>query len=116
MKLGKVLKRVGLGLGILLAVVIIVWGVWMFWDFPSYAANTKPVKIEAQTTNLRVMSYNIRCLSPLDLNEKSWFKRAELVVDTISQEAPGVIGFQEVTSWQYDYLCTTLSDYDSIIT
>ena len=75
----------------------------MFWHYPSYASKIAPKKIEAQTNNLRVMSYNIRCLSPLDLGEKNWFYRADLVIDTIAKEAPGVIGFQEVTSWQYDF-------------
>ena len=112
----KLLKRIGLGLGGVLLTVLFVWGIMMFWHFPGYVAKTKPVAMEAQTTDLRVMSYNIRCLSPLDLGEKNWFYRAELVIDTIAQEVPGVIGFQEVTGWQYDYLCTTLADYDSIIT
>jgi hypothetical protein len=102
----KLLKRIGLGLGGVLLTVLVVWAIMMFWHFPGYVAKTKPVAMEAQTTDLRVMSYNIRCISPLDLGEKNWFYRAELVIDTIAQEVPGVIGFQEVTGWQYDYLCT----------
>ena len=116
MKKGKLLKWILLGIGALLLVVLLGWAVLMFWHFPGYVQKMKPTTIEAQTTNLRVMSYNIRCLSPLDLNEKNWFYRADLVIDTISKEVPGVIGFQEVTGWQYDYLCETLVDYDSIIT
>ncbi len=34
----------------------------------------------------------------------------------IEKEQPSVIGFQEVTKWQYSYLCDTLSSYDSVIT
>ena len=116
MKLGKIIKRILVGIGIAVLVILLVWAVLMFWHFPGYVQKTAPKEMAAQTSNLRVMSYNIRCLSPLDLGEKNWFYRADLVIDTIAKEVPGVIGFQEVTTWQYDYLCETLSDYDSILT
>jgi endonuclease/exonuclease/phosphatase family metal-dependent hydrolase len=74
------------------------------------------VEFEPKNNNLTVMSYNIRCLSPLDLGEKNWFYRADYVIDTVVNAVPGVIGFQEVTGWQYDYLCERLVDYDSILT
>lgn len=112
----KILKWIGIGVGGILLTVLVIWAILIFWHFPAYVSKTEPKKMEAKDANLRVMSYNIRCLSPLDLGEKNWFYRADLVVDTIAKEVPGVIGFQEVTSWQYDYLCETLVDYDSILT
>lgn len=116
MKIKKILKKIGIGIGGTLLAVILIWAVLMFWHFPGYVSKTQATEIEADTENLRVMSYNIRCLSPLDLGEKNWFYRADMVIDTIADAVPGVIGFQEVTGWQYDYLCTRLVDYDSILT
>ena len=51
-----------------------------------------------------MMSCNVRCLTPLDLGKKSWFYRADLLVSDIAGQKPGIIGFQEATRWQYDYL------------
>ena len=65
---------------------------------------------------MKVMSFNIRLFVTDDLEERNWFYRAELVADTIKKQAPEVIGFQEVTPIQYQYLCDTLQEYDSIIT
>ena len=65
---------------------------------------------------LRVMSCNVRCISPTDLGKKSWFYRADLIMQGIQKEQPSVIGFQEVTKWHYSYLCDTLGMYDSVIT
>ena len=65
---------------------------------------------------INIMSYNIRCHAPDDFGHKNWFYRANLVVDTIEKAQPGIIGFQEVNSWQYGYLCETMPVYDSIIT
>ena len=65
---------------------------------------------------LRVMSCNVRCISPTDLGKKSWFYRADLIMQGIQKEQPSVIGFQEVTKWHYSYLCDTLALYDSVIT
>lgn len=65
---------------------------------------------------LRVMSCNVRCISPTDFGKKNWFYRADLIMQGIEKEQPSVIGFQEATKWQYSYLCDTLSSYDSVIT
>ena len=65
---------------------------------------------------IRVMSCNLRCMNISDLAKKSWFYRADLVIKNIENEAPGVIGFQEATKWQYGYLCSSLPGYDSVIT
>ncbi len=51
-----------------------------------------------------------------DLGKKSWFNRAELVLNGIESQKPSIIGFQEATKWQYSYLCNTLPQYDSVIT
>ncbi len=98
----------------LLAVVLLV----LYWQLPYYwikkEAIAKNENFEAK--QVKVMSYNIRCKTPLDFGKKNWFYRANLVIDCIEEAAPGVIGFQEVTTEQYDYLCDTLTGYASVIT
>lgn len=114
----KILKKILKVVGILLLAIIVGWAGLMFWYFPHFNKNKEPIAIE--TTNvdgeLRIMDYNIRCLTPMDLGEKNWFYRANLVMDTIEAAAPNIVGFQEVTSWQYDYLVETMPGFDSIIT
>ena len=62
-----------------------------------------------------MMSCNLRCLTPMDFGKRTWFYRADLLVSDIASQAPGIIGFQEATRWQYDYLVDVLSGYDSVI-
>ena len=107
----KILKGILLGLlGIVLAALVI-----FFWHFPRYLRNQKQICGPQESDRVTIMSANVRCLSPLDLGKKSWFYRAELLMQDIASQAPGIIGFQEVTSWQYNYLVQTLQGYDSII-
>ncbi len=114
----KIFKRVALSVLALLLAVIIVWGGLLFWYYPHYKNNKREVSINLSETEneLRVMSCNVRCLNVMDSGKKSWFYRADLLIKGIENEQPGVIGFQEVTKWQYTYLCDTLKGYDSIIT
>lgn len=114
----KILKKFLTAIGLLLLTIILIWAVLMFWHYPHYIRAKEPVTL-SQTSDageVRIMNYNVRCLSPLDLGEKNWFYRADLIIDSIGKEAPGIIGFQEVTTWQYDYLCETLTGFDSVIT
>lgn len=114
----KIFKRFLLAVIAILLAVVICWGGLMFWHYPHY--KKQKTEFSAQDiyyeNNLTVMSCNVRCLNPTDLGKKSWFYRANLVVKGIQNEQPGVIGFQEVTKWQYSYLCDTLKIYDSVIT
>ena len=114
---GRILKKILLSLlGLLLAAVlclVVILGRY----FPHYIREKQVVHIPVQSTEeIRMMSYNLRCLTPLDFGEKTWFYRADLIVDDIVAQAPGIIGFQEATRWQYRYLVDTLSGYDSVIT
>ena len=113
----KLLKILFAIIALLLA-VIICWSGLMFWNYPHYKNNKRKILIDEiyRENELRVMSYNVRCLNPTDLGKKSWFYRADLIIDSIEKEQPGIIGFQEATKWQYSYLCDTLNGYDSIIT
>ena len=103
-------------IAVLLALVI-VFSVSFYWYYPHYKEMKKEVEIQEiyRENELRVMSCNVRCISPTDLGKKSWFYRADLIIKGIQNEQPGVIGFQEVTKWHYSYLCDTLGMYDSEI-
>ena len=114
----KLLKKILMAIGLLLLTVILVWAVLMFWNYPHFVREKETVSMSKEPADgeVRIMSYNVRCLSQLDLGKKNWFYRADLIIDCIGDEAPSVIGFQEATKWQYDYLCDTLTGFDSVIT
>ena len=109
----KILKR-----GLLCIVAfLLVWALCFLWYYPHYRTNKSQVNIQTENAeSVKMMSYNLRCISPTDLGKKSWFYRADLIVDDIENEKPGIIGFQEATKWHYAYLCDTLTGYDSVIT
>jgi len=62
---------------------------------------------------MTIMSTNVRCLSPGDLFEKSWFYRADLIADDIESVKPDIIGLQEATFVHYNYFQKIMSGYDS---
>jgi len=112
--LGK--KILTAALSLVLAVVLCALAV-LFWYFPRYLSRKEVVLLPADSSgSITMMSCNLRCLTPLDLGKKAWFYRADLIVQEIRQQAPGIIGFQESTRWQYRYLVDTFPDYDSVIT
>lgn len=112
----KAIKVILCIVAVLLAVVI-CWGGLMFWHYPHYKEQKRVISASEQSVDeVRVMSCNLRCISPTDLGKKSWFYRADLIIKNIENENPGIIGFQEATKWQYGYICDTLDGYDSIIT
>lgn len=109
--------RIFLGvLGTLLSILVLA-AVIICFHAPHYLSAREPYQTEALADDgqLTVMSCNVRCATPTDLGKKSWFYRANLVVDNIRSVAPDVIGFQEVTTIQYSYLCDMLPGYDSVI-
>ena len=113
----KSLKILLLVVAVILALTI-AFSVAFYWYYPHYKEMKKEVTVQDiyRENELRVMSCNVRCISPTDLGKKSWFYRADLIMQGIQKEQPGVIGFQEVTKWHYSYLCDTLALYDSVIT
>lgn len=102
----------------IILVLAIAFLVSFYWYYPHYKEMKKEIAIQEiyRENELRVMSCNVRCISPTDFGKKSWFYRADLIMQGIEKEQPSVIGFQEVTKWHYSYLCDTLSAYDSVIT
>ena len=109
------LKKVLLGiLGGLLAIILIAVMI-LGWYFPGYLSKKEAVTMTPEDGIITMMSCNVRCLTPMDLGKKSWFYRADLLVDHIAAQAPGIIGFQEATQWQYQYLVDIFTGYDSVI-
>ena len=105
---------------VILALILVaglVYGWLRFGYFPGYLLRKRPVTITPNKDGgIRIVSCNVRYLTHLDLGKKSWFFRADKLVADVAAQAPGVIGFQEVTKWQYTYLVDTLTGYDSVIT
>lgn len=65
----------------------------------------------AQTTNLKVMSFNIRFDTPKDTGIISWKNRCQPCADVIHHVQPDVIGMQEPRGPQYEQIIATLPDY-----
>lgn len=102
----------------LILAALICWSALFLWYYPDYKESSPKVTMQDiyAENELKVMSCNVRCISPTDVLKRSWFYRADLIIKGIQNNQPGVIGFQEVTKWQYDYLCDALDVFDSIIT
>ena len=99
---------------VLVAAIVLVGNTFMY--YPHYKEHKEAVNIEPKEDNIKMMSYNLRCISPTDWGKKGWFYRADLIIDDIAEEKPGIIGFQEATKWHYSYLVDSLKGYDSVIT
>ncbi len=113
----KIFKKVALTFLCLILVLVVGAAAGVSFYYPAYRENKEVVGIEIENTDeITMMSCNLRCLTPIDFGKKSWFYRAELVMEGIENNAPGIIGFQEATKWQYQYLVDCLKGYDSVIT
>lgn len=114
----KIFKKLLIAAIAILLVVVLVGVGQMFIYFPHYILNKEPVEIQdiSKENEVRIMSCNLRCISPTDYGKKAWFYRADITIKNIIKESPDIIGFQESTKVHYKYLCDTLTGYDSIIT
>jgi len=100
---------------LLLAIIILALVVF-FWHLPGHLAGKEKADIAYGGNSTTLMSCNLRCLTPLDLGDRSWFKRSSLLLEDIVAAQPEIIGFQEATRWQYEYMVDCLEQYDSVIT
>ena len=113
----KPVKIILSSLGIIVLTAVAGLAASMLVLYPHYRSSKEPVNCEAPSDgSVRVMSCNVRCLTPFDFGKKNWFYRADLIADNLRNNAPTVIGFQEVTKWQYSYLTEVLPGFDSVIT
>lgn len=113
----KIIKKVLLSLlAIILAFIILWFGIFL-WPYPQYRDNQKEVTLQDVTSGqIKVMSYNLRCYTPSDLGDKNWYNRAHYIIETIDKAQPSIIGFQEITVFQYNYLVECMPGFDSVIT
>ncbi len=111
----KLWKKIALIVLSVLLALILCASVVLGWYFPRYLSRKEAVSMQPAGEGITMMSCNVRCLTPLDLGKKSWFYRADLLLSDIVSQAPGIIGFQEATRWQYDYLVDVLTGYDAVI-
>lgn len=111
-------KKVFLGILSALLVIVLVLGAVELWYYPHYRKHMTAVEVNdvSDDGEVRVMSSNLRCISPTDLGRKSWFYRADLIIKNVEMCSPDIIGFQEATKYHYAYLCSSLPQYDSVIT
>lgn len=111
------MKKFLIGFFALVMAIVIVFSASFVLYYPHYKNNKEQVEIKIENTDsIKMMSYNLRCISPTDFGKKCWFYRADFIIDDLKNEKPGVIGFQEATKWHYKYLTDTLKGYDSVIT
>ncbi len=97
-------------------VALIGFLITQLWYLPRYLGSEARVELPTEERDeIVIMSANVRCYAPDDLFKKSWFYRADLLIDDVNSVKPDVIGFQEVTFMHYDFLKGAMPDYDSEI-
>lgn len=72
-----------------------------------------PIRMSAQDSSLRVITWNIRYDNPADDKNNWHFRKAELA-GFIAAESPAIIGLQEALQNQVHYLDSVLINYDFI--
>ncbi len=113
--MSKVKKAVIAILAALLALILAAC-IPAFTYLPRYFAHKRIVCIPpGQGEEITIMSANVRCWSPTDTFKRSWWYRAELLMNDIESVLPDIVGFQEVTAIHRDYLSDCLRGYDHVI-
>lgn len=64
---------------------------------------------------ITVVSSNVRCSGSQDKNERNWYYRGPLLLRTLIDANPDIIGFQEVKSDAFELLQKSLQGYGSFI-
>ena len=83
--------------------------------FNAHPKSTYDVSTKQDDGYITVMNFNVRCLTPEDLGEKTWFKRADRIIKQISDVQPDIICFQEVTPNHENYFKNALKGYQNVI-
>lgn len=63
-----------------------------------------------QQETLRIMSFNVR-YGTADDGDNAWEQRKDILVNTIREYAPDIVGTQECLDFQADYVCQQLPEY-----
>ncbi|MBO4695494.1 MAG: endonuclease/exonuclease/phosphatase family protein [Clostridia bacterium] len=72
------------------------------------------VSKKADSNEITVMSFNIRCFTFDDLFKKSFFYRSPLIIKEMQENEPDIISFQEVQIIGYEFLKQHLQGYTFI--
>ena len=112
----KTIKIVSIVVGVLLILGILLSILYCFYAAP-YSKNNDFFDITKKDIkeDITVMSFNIRYFAHDDFFKKSWFYRAQLVLNNIKKEEPDVIGFQEVQPIHEKFLRQHLLGYEFVI-
>ena len=68
------------------------------------------------SNSLKVMSFNVRCVTASDTGDKAWDVRKGPCVKMVTSVKPDVIGMQEPRTVQRTYLKDNLPDYEMLET
>ncbi len=71
---------------------------------PSDNSSSSSSSSSSSAGTLKVMTYNVRTTPAGDVGERFWDNRKAELVTAIKTQLPQVIGFQEATSEQHDYI------------
>ncbi len=111
----KTTKRILIGVLCLILVAVLIPAGVRGGRYVRYLNRKEPITVSPAEERIKAMSCNVRCITDNDKGVKNWYYRADLLMDDIEGEAPGIIGFQEVTPKQYAYLVDCLPQYESDI-
>ena len=99
-------------ISIFLLVVLVGFLFIQLFYLPKFLFEETKVELSTEMSDeITIMSTNVRCYSPEDMFQKSWFYRAHLIVDDINAVKPDIIGFQEVSPLHYDYIVKSMPGY-----
>jgi endonuclease/exonuclease/phosphatase family metal-dependent hydrolase len=70
-------------------------------------------KAEVASTDIRVMSFNIRYGTAPD-GDNHWERRKDFLAETIRASAPDLLGTQETLGFQRDYLAQQFPEYENL--
>ncbi len=118
MSKSKTCKRVLLSILVIFLVALLSFGIYATCLVTSHY-KVEPFDITKTPINdqhIKIMSSNIRTNAPTDFGDKSWYNRSEHILEQIEEEAPDIIGFQEVMASQNNFLSKKLIGYDYEIT
>ena len=112
----KGVKRILMSILCIVLAALLCFAALELFYYPHYLSHRKEITVnESSESGITIISSNVRTFSPGDLMKKSWFYRADILVNSLAEQNPDIIGFQEVTKMHYRYLCATLKGFDNVI-
>ena len=93
----------------------IFMGVYKMLNLSRYRSKTPSYDVTVEkkdTDEITVMSFNVRVWAINDVGKKNWYYRAPLVIQSIADVQPDIIGFQEVRPHHESYLKSHLFGYE----